>query len=304
MKKTLLALSIAFASSSALAYGEFNYEYEVGPWQKSTNYSYTLDGSSSAPENSNPTTEKIYKNMESKGVSFSAKADDGSNYYQGVLSYGAGTGFGSLIDNNYYTQDYIDPDNPTLHLSQKSKAEIRESIDIKMAMGHTFKNSNAWYTKANLGLGANFIHSLFYSKGAVVTGSEMLFSSSKQSQYNVFLDMGLEKNLTNNLSLSFDSDFILLSHLRTIDTKYLNKELGNQSVEISTYNYGIDTKIGMKYKISNFILSAGANYIFTQPYSSGTATFKDKANNSTSNAVVTSQEFSSLGYFANITYRL
>lgn len=317
LNKTFLMVAALLAAGPATAY---EYSMSIEPWQKTTNFDYAIDSSEGFAMYGNPTSELIYEDMKSNGISVGFHGETGNDYFDAVFSYGKGSGTGSMIDNDYYSSSYAGAGNPTRFSSTLSDADIDDSWSINVAIGSIYQLPvNPLVDYGSLGLSIGLSQQSFAAKGLVVLEDPYSIYSGlgnplfpqhesviehKISRFDIGLDTGLDKQLTDKISINMDTTFILASVVQSEDIHLKRNDLGSPSIVLTSVNYGIDTSLSLSYDFNDsFALYTGINYTFLAPYTDGKAEFFDSNNDSMGEVYLTRHNMDSLRFYAGLQYK-
>lgn len=317
MKKRKLAIAILMSIPLGQAQAAYDFSIGISPWSSQTNYSYEINSAMADPKYGTPTSELIYKKMTSTGLKLNLELENELSYYYANFTYGTGSSDGTMIDNDYYSQQHVGYGNPNRYLSTKSDAGINQSLGIKAGFGSKYYFNYLLADSAKLGFLMDFTSEDFETRGLDVledpylqytqaTGAfskdEVMIKTNLQ-KISVGIDAGISKQLTKDIDLNWSNSLILFSSLKAKDTHLKRQDMGDPSLLLNTKNYGIDTTLSLNYQVSSLTLTSGVNYTILKPYGTGTAEVFDKNNKSLGAAELTGQDYSSLTYFAGINYK-
>ncbi|MND11898.1 hypothetical protein D3C87_347740 [compost metagenome] len=315
--------AIAVATLSLLASHAFaapsQYTLTVEPYQAESHFNYQIDSSAGNPIYGSPTSELDFKGMHSSGVTLSLDVDDGGSYQTLSLSLAKGGGSdGTMIDDDYFTQDYVGAGNPTRFSRTLSNSKMNDSFEIAWSGGWAFRPNNAYVTNARLGFGFAFAQYQFEATGltiledpyAMYGSNKTLFSSGesvitiKSEQMLSSLDVMLNKEFGNGFALKTKASAIYLGFNQSQDDHLKRTDLGSPSIKLTSINYGLKAAIDASYTYNSIVFSLGANYLYTAPYNdNGTAEFFDANDKSIGGSKLLSHKFEQLSYHAGIGYR-
>lgn len=303
-----------------------DYKITIGakPWQAETHFDYSFNSSSANHNYGNPTSELNFKNMKSSGLTIAINAENKESYHSVEFSIGKGSGSnGIIIDDDYYSQDYVGAGNPTRFSRTESDSKILKSYAFKYANGLIFRPNNSFITDARLGMGISVSQDTFEADGLIVledpysryknsmesSVGRVIYNSSipvlklKTQTLLNSIDLEWNKKWQNGFSVKLKTDAVYLGLVRTYDHHIKRSDLGDPSFVITTFNYGAKSDLSFAYTIEDLSFSLGANYMYLRPYGYGTAEVFDETNTSEGGIPMINHNISRIGYYAGVSYQ-
>lgn len=281
-----------FLSSNALAHPKYNPSFNIGTWSSESKYSYDI-ATSGVGSFTGKDLLSEYSGLQVAGLSAEIRAEDVRNYYYGDVRYGRGIGKGNMS---------IPGNEGALSLSE---TQAVDSMRFKVGMGGIFDRNKFWADKTSLGIAAGYQRDTFVGgeKGNINNTDNIYFSGKAvQSQYNFYVDLNIEKELYNDITLLFDSNFILFSSIRTDGSTASSGEANYSDMHLSSQNYGWDGRLSLRYERGSFATSAGIGYIFGRQYKTGLASLYDESGALKEKATLNKQDIDSINYSIDFRY--
>lgn len=317
-----LAFSIFFpVLSYAKNVDDTDISFSVKPFFSKSDFKYSFNSSGADGRYGNPTSVIDFTDMSLNGVSFVFDMVGESSYRLIDFSLGSGNknDSGRMIDDDYYSSEFVGINNPTRFSRTLSNASMSKTYSLKYS-GGLVSHFDTWlFDKVRYGLGIKGVYSEFSANGLTLKEDpyelydhkegETIYSQDteviKIKNYQILnsLDFGFSKLISNNVSISSDISAVYLGYMLTKDYHLKRGDLGSPSFKTSSLMYGVDVGVSASYIFNGFDFSLGVNYSIMKPYSfRKTTEVFDAEQNSLGGIPTVSHDFKQTQYSAGVSY--
>lgn len=325
MAKASLSFFVLFASAilpipsiaNETEVGEFS--FSVKPFVSSSNFKYSFDSSGADNRYGNPTSVLDFKDMSSNGVSFLFDVSGKEYYYSTEISIGSkNSSSGKMIDDDYYSGDFVGVNNPTRFSRTISDAEMSKVYYFKFSSGFTHEFDDAFLNSVRYGIGLKGGYNEFVASGLIqaedpydfYTGKngDVIYSKEteviKIKNYQLLnsFDFFADKKI-NDFSFSSDISLVYIGYMSTRDYHLMRSDLGGPSFKTNSFVYGFDVGASASYKINSLEFLISVDYSILKPYSyKKTTEVFDSNQNSLGGMPTVSHDFNQVIYSAGASY--
>lgn len=294
--------------------------FSVKPFLSSYDIKYSFDSSGADSRYGNPTSVIDFQDLSYNGVSFLLDINKARSYQSFAFSIGSGSKHsGRMIDDDYYSSEFVGGDNPTRFSRTISEADVSRVYSFKFSSGSISHLDNPLITTLKYGMGVKAGYSEFSAYGLTIkedpydiygNQDNKIYNNSievlkiKNYQLLSSFDFSAEKNIGKNISLSSDVSLIYLGYMLTKDYHLKRDDLGSPSFNTSSLMYGFDAGLTMSYELNPLVFSLSSSYSLIKPYSyRKTTEVFDSNQNSMGGIPTVSHNFKQVFYSVGVGYR-